>query len=459
MGGSDLMLSVSGLRGRIGESLIPSVACRYAATFGSWLRERTGTEHPSVVLGRDSRPSGPMVERAAAAGLMATGCRVVRLGLVTTPGAGVMTTHLDAEGGMVVTASHNPVVWNGLKPIRGDGAAPSADEAAELVDRYYAERWDWVGVDGLCSEVEDATAGEVHVGRIVDALDVESIRGAGLKVVLDSVNGAGGPSTADLLERLGVEGVHIGADPTGWFAHPPEPLPDHLTELAEAVRTHGAAVGLAQDPDADRLALVDERGVCVSEEYTLALAAQHVLRRSPGSVVANLSTSRRVDDMAAVAGQEVFRTPVGEANVAARMAEVDAVVGGEGNGGVIWPAVGRIRDSLAGIGLLLEMLAERGSSLRSLVESVPAYAMVKRKVTLSSTSRAVHAIREAYADAAVDIQDGVRVDLPDRRWVHVRPSNTEPVVRIIAEAADADGARSLLEEVHERLEQVQRSGQ
>ncbi|MBI1373899.1 MAG: phosphoglucosamine mutase [Phycisphaera sp.] len=444
----NLMLSISGLRGLIGDSLTPDVAARYAGAFGSWLKETTRDPHPRVVVGRDSRPSGEMIERAAVAGLIGVGCRVVTLGIVTTPGVAIMAEHRDAHGGMVLTASHNPIIWNGIKLLRHDGVAPPPDQAEQIIERFRLDRIDHVEVGDLQPVTHDDSSHDVHLGRILPHIDVEAIRAAKPRVVLDSVHGAGGPATARLMRQLGVDLVHLYGEPTGQFPHTPEPTAENLTGLCDAVREHGAAVGMAQDPDADRLALVDEHGRYIGEEYTLALCTMHVLSRTPGPVVANLSTSRMVDDIAARFGVAVHRTAVGEANVASKMRDISAAVGGEGNGGIIWPKVIHVRDSLAGAALVLEMLATTGRSLSELVAEIPAYVIRKEKLPIRAgmADAAAAKVREAFVGERIDTQDGTRVDLTDA-WVHVRPSNTEPILRIIAEAPSGDVADALIERV------------
>jgi len=446
-GEAPLMLSVSGMRGLVGRSLTPPVAARYAAAFGNWLIQSTGVKSPQVVLGRDSRPSGQMFEMAAASGLTAVGCKVTRLGVLSTPGVAIMAGHHHAQGGMVVTASHNPIIWNGLKALRHDGVAPPADQAGQIIERFKNNDLAYANVESLQPSSEALTGTRVHLDRILPHIDVDAIRAAKLKAVVDSVNGAGGDEARALLESLGVELIHLYPEPTGLFPHTPEPTRENLTELCEEVTRHRAAIGFAQDPDADRLAVVDEQGGYIGEEYTLALSAMHLLE--PGDkVAANLSTSRMVDDIAAAVGATVVRTAVGEANVAAGMAQSGAVLGGEGNGGVIWPKVCGVRDSLVGMALLLEMLAKRGKPLSELVAMTPAYAIVKDKADVSQEllDQIEPKLKEKYNWQKVDSQDGVRVDWPDR-WVHVRPSNTEPIVRIIAEAAREDEAQSLVQEV------------
>ncbi len=450
-GEAPLMLSVSGMRGLVGRSLTPQVVANYAAAFGSWLIQSTGVKTPHVVLGRDSRPSGQMFEMAAASGLTAVGCRVTRVGILSTPGIAIMAGHHNAQGGMVVTASHNPIIWNGIKALRHDGVAPPTDQALQIIERFKNNDLAYADVEALQPCGEDITGTQVHLDRILPHIDVDAIRAAKLKAVVDSVNGAGGEEARALLESLGVELIHMYPEPTGLFPHTPEPTRENLTELCGQVTKHQAAIGFAQDPDADRLAVVDERGSYIGEEYTLALSTMHLLK-SGDQVVANLSTSRMVDDIAAAVGASVIRTAVGEANVAAGMEQSGAALGGEGNGGIIWPKVCGVRDSLVGMALLLEMLAKRGKTLSELVALTPAYAIVKDKADVSQEllDQIGPKLKEKFSQQRVDTQDGVRVDWSDR-WVHVRPSNTEPIIRIIAEAGEEDQAQSLVLEVREVL--------
>lgn len=445
------MLSISGLRGIIGSSLTPPVAARYAAAAGSWLKDKSpGT--PTVVIGRDSRPSGAMIESAAAAGLASVGCQVVRLGLATTPSVAVMVQHLKAAGGMVVTASHNPLPWNGLKTLTAEGVAPPAADAQSIIDRFQSDDIAYVDVGALQPLQNNDDTNAVHTQKVLANVDAPAIRQRRLKVVLDSICGAGGPITARLLRELGVDLVHLNAEPSGLFPHPPEPIRENLITLCDAVRQHHADVGFAQDPDADRLAVVDEQGRYIGEEYTLALAVLHVLTSRPlpakPCVATNLSTSRMIDDLAAAHGAKVLRTPVGEANVAAAMRASACIIGGEGNGGVMWPPVVLVRDSLTGIALLLEMLARHQQPLSTLAASIPPYTMVKDKYPLGSEKRADlrGPLTRHFPSARCDSSDGVRLDWPDR-WVHVRPSNTEPIIRVIAEAKAENAARQTVAEV------------
>ncbi len=468
MSDAPLMLSVSGLRGIVGRSLTPAVAVRFAAAFGDWLKHEKArggacstTPGPvHVVLGRDSRPSGAMLEMAAASALAAAGCRVTRLGVLSTPGVAIMVEHLNADAGMVITASHNPIIWNGMKPllrVSGRIQAPPVKQANEIIERFRADIASYVTVEDLVAPGEATDGPQVHAQAVLKHVDVEAIRAAKLKVVVDGVHGAAGAETALLMRELGVELVHLWAEPTGRFPHTPEPTKENLTALCDAMRQHKAHLGFAQDPDADRLAIVDERGTYIGEEYTLALACLHLLQRSGpaargAKLVANLSTSRMIDDIASRYGAQVLRTPVGEANVASVMQKEAALAGGEGNGGVIYPPVTLVRDSLVGMALVLEMLARRRLPLSDIVREVPSYAIVKDKAEANRAliEKISPLLQQAYAQQQIDTQDGVRVNWPDR-WVHVRPSNTEPIVRFIAEATSEDAAAALIADARRTL--------
>jgi len=451
MGDAPLMLSVSGMRGLVGLSLTPPVVARYAAAFGNWLQStRSGGGPPQVILGRDSRQSGQMLECAAVAGLTAVGCRVTRLGIVSTPGVAVMIGRHRADGGMVVTASHNPAPWNGLKPLRHDGVAPPPDQVKQIIDAFEADRIPYASVDQLLAVGDDDSTVQVHCDAVLRQMDIEPVRQAKLTAVVDSVHGAGGTEALTLLRALGVNVIPYYNEPTGQFPHPPEPTQANLTELCDAVKSHKADIGFAQDPDADRLAIVDETGRYIGEEYTLALCARYMLQEE-AAVVANLSTSRMIDDIAKAKNARVVRTPVGEANVAAGMREHGAPIGGEGNGGIIWSRISQVRDSLVGMAAVLGMLAAEARPLSQIVDEIPRYTMVKEKIDITpgSSDAMLTRVRDAFPDQQIDEQDGVRIDWPDR-WVHVRASNTEPILRIIAEAGnDADAA-----ELVERARQI-----
>ena len=452
-----LMLSVSGARGIVGRTMTPDVAAAYGGAFGSFLKATTGKARPRVVVGRDGRISGPPLAAAAIGGLIATGCDVIGIGVAMTPTVGVMIGHHRADGGLTVTASHNPIQWNGIKCLDGDGLAPPPAIAKEIVDRFKARRIDWCGPLETGRVSEDMSAARVHVDRVLANVDVAAIRACRFTVVLDSVNGSGCLGGRMLLEELGCSVQHIFGEMTGVFGHVPEPLAENLVELAGAVRgAPGAACGFAQDPDADRLAVVDERGTFIGEEFTLVLAALRMLQRTGGgTLAANLSTSRMVDDVAArFPGSHVVRTAVGEANVVAGLRPAKGVLGGEGNGGVIFPPVCWVRDSLTAMALVLELLAHEGKPLSAIVAGLPRYAMVKRKMELAAVggmaavAPALAKVKAAFAKERISDVDGVRVDFADG-WVHLRASNTEPIVRVIAEAPTAERANELCDRCRE----------
>ena len=439
-----LMMGVSGVRGIIGESMTVHLATELGCAFGSSIRGGL------VVVGRDSRPSGRMIQQAYVAGLLSTGCAVVELGIVSTPGTALIVRRRRAAGGTVITASHNPVEWNGIKFLTPEGLALPPAQAEALYDRWRERDFVAVPVQDLQDVIVDQTTHEQHVQAVLDVTDVRRITDRSFRVVLDSVNGAGGAGGRVLLERLGCEVVHINAEPTGRFAHPPEPLAENLTQLGQVVRESKAAIGFAQDPDADRLAIVDEQGRYIGEEYTLALAARHVFATRPGPAAANLSTSRMIDDLAAAAGGPccVHRCAVGEAHVVQAISEYGCVIGGEGNGGVIDPRVVPVRDSFASMALVLELLASTETPLSAIVDALPRYMIVKEKLEADRDriDRALAAVQEHFADERLNRADGIRIDW-DEGWVHIRPSNTEPILRIIAEGRDEDVARGLIARV------------
>lgn len=437
-----LMLSISGARGIVGATMTPDSAARFAAAFGSMLRGTIEGRAPKLVVGFDGRMSGSALASAAMSGLAGVGCEVTGLGITTTPTVGVMIRHLGCDGGINVTASHNPIEWNGIKCLDSDGLAPPAPIAQTIIDRFRADDLDWSVGDGCGRIAHREDAAEVHVAKVLELVDVDAIRARGFAVVLDSVAASGCTAGRMLLEALGCRINHLHGEPTGVFPHTPEPTEANLTELAAATAEDAdASVGFAQDPDADRLAIVDEAGRYIGEEYTLVLAALRMLQRSGGGpVAANLSTSRMIDDVcASFEGGSVVRTAVGEANVVQGIRASDASIGGEGNGGVIIPDVCFVRDSLSAMALVLELMATDERPISEIVDGLPRYAMIKRKWDLSrvggieAVPEILDKVRKHWANARVDDGDGVRVDV-DRAWVHVRPSNTEPIIRLIAEA-------------------------
>ncbi len=460
-----LMIGVSGTRGTIGGTLTPPVVGQMAAAFAVWLREQAaeapvppGTTPPAliplkVVIGRDSRPSGPWVRDAAVAALVASGIEVIDLDIVTTPGVAMMVKHLSADAGVVITASHNPIEWNGLKFLTRDCVAPPPRQAERIKQLYNESRSSFVRVEHLRPPKKNPETHALHIKRILDRVDVLGISTKRYKVVLDSVNGAGCVATASLLSKLGCQVVHINGTPNGQFPHEPEPTEKNLTGLCDEVKRQRAHIGFAQDPDADRLAIVDENGTYIGEEYSLALAAKFILGKKPGITVTNLSTSRMIDDIAAATGSKVLRTPVGEANVIDTMLREKANIGGEGNGGVIDPRIVPGRDSLVGMAYVLQLMADTGKSLSQLVAEMPRYEIVKTKFECrrEDANRAVAAVAAELSKqpgVTVDTQDGIRIDwLTDRAWVHARPSNTEPIMRIIAEAPDRSVAEARITQV------------
>jgi phosphomannomutase len=468
-----LMLSVSGCRGIVGVSLTPATIARFIAAFSAGICTPAAMKSPSacrrlrVVLARDGRQGGDAIASIARGCLAMAGHDVIDLGVAMTPTVGVMVAHLGADAGLVLTASHNPAEWNGLKPITPGGHAPAKPEADALIERFHEPdllSTSWVR-SADCGTIEHRDdAAEIHVERVLSALgelyDLDTIRAARHTVVLNSVNASGAVPGRLLLERLGCKVVALHDEPSGVFPHTPEPTAENLASMQQTMAGLGAAVGFAQDPDGDRLAILDHDGTYIGEEYTLALGALAVLQRLPAGgapvLAANLSTSRMIDDLAARHGGTVLRTPVGEANLVAAMQRHSVVVGGEGNGGVIWPRVGLIRDSLVAMALTLALITDRGRPVGAIIKEFPSYAIVKRKQPVRDglVEQTLDAVRNAFPGAAVSTEDGVRVDveLPasdggGHAWVHGRPSNTEPIVRLIAEAPTRELAVALLDRV------------
>jgi len=448
------MISVSGMRGHVGTDLTPELVARHAAALGAWARSQG---RALVVLGRDARTSGPMFARAATAGLMSVGADVIDLGVVPTPTTQLAVEHHHAGAGLILTASHNPIEWNALKLVGPDGIFLDAEAGAAvraLADAGPA-RSGWDGI-GTVRDDPDAVARHLDAILALPVIDVAAIRARRFHVALDCVRGAGGVAIPPLLERLGVRMSGIHLEPDGRFPHPPEPVPENLGDLGRVVRETGADLGLAVDPDVDRLALVDETGVAIGEDYTLALAVRAVLgqagRRaggqagsdSPPAVVVNLSTSLVVEDAARDHGARFIRAPVGEANVARAIRDERAVIGGEGNGGVILPSLHIGRDAPLGVALILHHLAKVGGSLSGAVAASPRYVILKAKASRGPELGPLYErLRRRFPDATADARDGLRLAWRDR-WLHVRPSGTEPIVRLIAEAPTAADAEALV---------------
>jgi phosphomannomutase len=444
MSNSGLMVSVSGIRGRVGEALTPEVVAMYASAFGAWASRRGHGKH--VVVGRDSRVSGPMFHRIVVSSLQLAGCNVIDIGLTTTPTCQLAVEHHHAAGGLMISASHNPIEWNALKFIGPTGLfleKAEGEEMRALVEQGIPRAtWNEIG-----SVEQDDRAIQRHVERVLSIpyVDVEGIRRHNYHVALDCVRGAGAAIMPLLLERLGCRVSAINLETDGRFPRPPEPVAENLGEQERLVLESGAAIGFAVDPDVDRLALVSDEGRAIGEDFTLALAARVVLRHRKGPVVTNLSTSRIVEDVAVAAGAPMVRTPVGEVNVAVAMRDQRSPIGGEGNGGVILPEIHLGRDAPVGAALLLQLLHEENTALSRIVSSLPRYVIVKDKLDRPNASldAVYEALKAAFPGASVDTQDGLRLSWPDR-WVHVRPSGTEPIVRVIAEAPSDAEARELV---------------
>lgn len=456
-----LMVGVSGVRGRVGEALTPEVVARFAAAFGAWAaNESRGGRAPKarakIVLGRDSRVSGPMFHRVVVSALQSVGCDIVDIGMVPTPTVQLAVEHHHAAGGLAITASHNPIEWNALKFIAPSGLFLDAAQGTAMRRTLDGEiprvTWDELGV---LTEDPDAVARHVEMILGIPFLDASAIRRRRFHVALDCVRGAGAVIMPLLLERLGCRVTAINMETDGMFPRAPEPVAENLGELEALVKSSGADVGLAVDPDVDRLALVSNEGRAIGEDFTLALAARVVLLHRDGDLVTNLSTSRIMEDVAGAAGRRVIRAPVGEVNVAVRMREERAPIGGEGNGGVILSEVHLGRDAPIGAALVLHLLAAEGKSLSEIIAGYPRYSIVKDKLGRPELplDGVYDALRKAFPDAAADTQDGLRLAWADR-WVHVRPSGTEPIVRVIAEAPDEAGARHMIHEARVLLDRL-----
>jgi phosphomannomutase len=458
-----LMVGVSGVRGLVGTDLTPEVVARWAAAFGTWARNgrpegRTARRRVRIVLGRDARTSGLMFAQAAQAGLMSVGCDIIDVGLVPTPTVQLAVEHHRAAGGIILTASHNPIEWNALKFVGPDGIfldVPAGTRVRDLAAGGVLPRASYRAIGGVAA---DPDAIDRHLAAVLalPGLDARAIRRRRFRVALDTVRGAGGAAMPALLERLGCRVAAINLETDGLFPRAPEPVPENLGALSALVRRVGADVGIAVDPDVDRLAIVDERGRAIGEDYTLAFAVRAVLgtrqarRGKRNTVVCNLSTSLVVDDAARESGASVVRAPVGEAHVARALIDLKAVIGGEGNGGVMYPALHAGRDAPLAAALVLGLLARERLTVGELVAGAPRYVIVKAKVErggrdLESMAEVYGALRARFPDAAADTQDGLRLAWPDR-WLHVRPSGTEPIIRFIAEAPQRADADRLIEE-------------
>ena len=445
-----LIASISGIRGIFGDGLDPDVLVRYAASYGRWCRETSG-EAPAVVVGRDARVTGPLCSHIVAGTLMATGCSVIDAGLASTPTVEMAVLFEEAAGGIVFSASHNPEEWNALKLLNSDGEFLRAEAAEKIISAAEALPDDtYVAFDKVGTYVERDYL-DAHIDAILalDFVDAQAIAAHDFKVVVDGINSVGAIALPALLQRLGVAEeriVVINGDTSGRFAHEAEPLPQNLTQLTDRVQQEQADLGIAVDPDADRLALVADGGVYISEELTQVLAADFLWRRRSGPFVTNLSSSRAIEDVAQRYGAPVFRSAVGEVNVVEKMYQEGAILGGEGNGGVILPGLHYGRDALVGTTMVLQHLAAEQTALSTWRKELPQYAIAKQKIGLRGTDpdALLEVIAARYKDEDVSLVDGVKINF-DEGWVHMRKSNTEPILRIYAEAGSADKAHALAE--------------
>lgn len=457
-----LIKSISGIRGTIGgsvgENLTPIDVVKFTAAYVRFLSEGKPDKRLTVVIGRDARISGPMVEDLIEGTLLGCGADVINVGLCTTPGTELAVTHHQADGGIIITASHNPRQWNAMKLLNAEGEFLGDAEGKRVLALAEAEDFAFPEVDRIGKVLSRKPFNEEHIRRVLalPLVDAEAVRRRRFKVVVDAVNSVGGIVIPELLRRLGCEVVELNCDPTGEFAHNPEPLPENLTGIAEAIVREKADLGVVVDPDVDRLALVSEDGSMFVEEYTLVAVADYVLSRRPGDTVSNLSSSRALRDVTEFRGGRYFASAVGEVNVVAKMKEVGAVIGGEGNGGVIYPELHYGRDALVGAALFLTYLAQRGLSMTELRKTYPAYFASKNKIALTpaiDVDKILLAIKTKYAAERIDDTDGVKIDFATN-WVHLRKSNTEPIIRIYTEAKSPDEAEVLAKRFIGEIERI-----
>ena len=457
-----LIKSISGIRGTIGgrpgDNLTPIDIVKFTSAYAEWLRGERPGKALSVVLGRDARISGEMVNGLIEGTLLGCGVNVINVGLCTTPGVEMAVIAKKADGGIIITASHNPKQWNALKLLNSNGEFLNDAEGKTILK--YAEKQDFVYPE--INDIGKVAAREAFDQEHIDAVlalplvDVQAVRKAGLKVVVDAVNSVGGIVIPQLLRQMGVEVVELNCDPTGEFAHNPEPLPENLTEISAMVAKERADLGIVVDPDVDRLALVCEDGNMFGEEYTLVAVADYILAHTPGNTVSNLSSSRALSDVTLKHGGKYYASAVGEVNVVAKMKEVDAVIGGEGNGGIIYPALHYGRDALVGVALFLTHLAKSGKNASQLRATYPPYFISKNKIELTpdiDVDGVLAAMKQRYAGEKVNDIDGVKIDFPTE-WVHLRKSNTEPIIRIYSESADEKKAEALAAKIIGEIKEV-----
>jgi phosphomannomutase len=458
-----LVISISGIRGTIGgrpsEALTPIDTVQFASAYASWLIRESGKDRPSVALGRDARISGPMVEQLVSATLSAMGVDVFLMGLATTPTVEMAVTEVGADGGIILTASHNPAHWNALKLLNGRGEFLSGEDGEAILKMARANDYSYADVKklGTIKPLEGMDVKHIDQVLELDLVKSDKIKKKKFKVAIDCVNSVGGIILPQLLSALGVaDVVKLYCDPTGDFPHNPEPLPEHLTEISEVMVREKADVGFVVDPDVDRLAIVCEDGSMFGEEYTLVAVADYILSRTPGNTASNLSSTRALRDVTEGHGQSYYPAAVGEVNVVNAMKKHDCVIGGEGNGGIIYPELHYGRDALVGIALFLTHLAESGLECSMLRKCYPDYFISKNKITLpegTDPDQVLKAFKEAHKDDELNTVDGVKVDTP-QGWVHLRKSNTEPIIRLYTEAGSSEEAERLAREAKQTINEL-----
>ena len=457
-----LIKSISGIRGTIGggtgNNLTPIDAVKFAAAYGTWLKEYRNASDLTVVIGRDARLSGEMVQNLVVSTLVGLGIDVIDLGLSTTPTVEIAVPLKQADGGIILTASHNPKQWNALKLLNERGEFLNAVEGAKILQLAEAESFEFANVDDLGQILTNDTFIDKHIEEVLDLrlVDAETIRRKRFKVVVDGVNSTGGIAIPKLLRVLGVEVIELYCDPTGHFPHNPEPLKEHLGDICKKVVEEQADFGIVVDPDVDRLAFISNDGEMFGEEYTLVACADYVLGKTPGNTVSNLSSSRALRDITEKHGGTYTAAAVGEVNVVSKMKEVNAIIGGEGNGGIIYPESHYGRDALVGTALFLMLLSENGMAVDELRASYPSYFMSKKKIQLTpelNVDAILVAMHEKYKDEEVTTIDGVKIDFPEN-WVHLRKSNTEPIIRVYTEAKSQAGADGLANKIIAQIKEV-----
>ena len=457
-----LIKSISGIRGTIGGSvgtnLTPIDIVKFAAAYGTWIKQQRTKENYRVVVGRDARISGAMVQNLVMNTLIGLGIDVIDLDLSTTPTVEIAVPLEKADGGIILTASHNPKQWNALKLLDQNGEFLNAEHSQRVLDIAEADTMEFADVDDLGIITKNQAYFDIHIDEVLDLefVNVKAISECKFKVVVDAVNSTGGVAIPLLLERLGVEAVKIHCEPNGQFPHNPEPLKQHLTDLSEKVISSNADFGIAVDPDVDRLAFMDEKGIMFGEEYTLVACADYILSQRPGNTVSNLSSTRALRDVTKKYGGTYTASAVGEVNVVNAMKSTNAVIGGEGNGGIIYPESHYGRDALVGVALFLSLLAERKMAVSALRASYPSYFMSKKKIDLNPSIN-VDAILEAmeskYIHEEISTIDGLKIDFPTE-WVHLRKSNTEPIIRIYTEAPAQDKADALADKIINEIKKI-----